>query len=215
MYNFKSSYRNFLYLFQFEVSVSSCTQKCCFLFLLTRTCNETHKVLILFFHHAPNLKSLSFLLLLLLSLQLYYKTTNSNVVNFSKASSPFIHSFINNLQRFTHQNAQQRPHTRSPRPWSEPENHETEPGPLGPLLRPSGPRKPHNAGLQNDLRHLLGPPFHFGPHRLHPLAQSPAPQAQVSHPRVQHARPGPKFWVPKRRRNVQGVRAKRQPEHRG
>jgi len=126
-----------------------------------------------------------------------------------------IPSFINHLQRCANQNAQQRPHTGSPRPWFEPETHETEPAPLGSLLRPSSPRKPHNAGLQDDLRHLLGPPFHCGPHHLHPLAQSPAPQAQVSHPPVQHAGSDPKLRVRKCRHNLQRNSSKRQPEHRG
>jgi len=38
-------------------------KKNCFLFLLTRTCNERDKVLILFLRHVPNSESVSFLLL--------------------------------------------------------------------------------------------------------------------------------------------------------
>lgn len=163
-------------------------------------------------HPCTQLKIRSFLLLPL-SMQFHHKTTNTKPSSFLKHIIVHIHpsSFITQSM----QNAQQRPHTRSPRAGFQPEARETEPAPHDAVLCPPCPRKPHNPRLQDDLCHLLGPSFHCGPHHLHPLAQPPAPQAQVPHPRVQHTGPDPRFRVRKRRHNVQSIRAKLQPEHRG
>lgn len=165
-----------------------------------------------FLHPCTKLKIRSFLLLSppsATSLQNHEHKPSSLlkiIVHIIHPSSPIITQI---------QNAQQRPHTRSPRAGFQPEARETEPAPHDAVLRPPGPRKPHNPRLQDDLRYLLRPSFYCGPHHLHPLAQPPAPQAQVPHPGVQLAGPDPKLRVRKRRHNVQSIRAKLQPEHRG